>query len=78
MGGDITPLERSLMPFSARLITYECGVRFLTDYLLGDSYFRIHRPGQNLDRARAQFKLAQDMMEKEAEMHAPLEAIHTK
>lgn len=45
----------------ARLITLECGIRFLTDYLEGDHYFRIHRPGQNLDRCRTQFKLVADM-----------------
>ena len=45
-------------------MTCECGVRFLTDYLEGDTYFRIHRPGHNLDRARTQFKLVWDMERK--------------
>ena len=57
-----------LLPFSARLMTYECGMRFLTDYLLGDTYFRIHRPAQNLDRCRTQFKLVADMERKAGEM----------
>ena len=42
-------------------MTLECGIRFLTDYLDGDSYFRIHYPEQNLDRCRTQFKLVADM-----------------
>ena len=43
------------------MITLECGVRFLTDYLEGDHYFKTHRPGQNLDRTRTQFKMVADM-----------------
>jgi hypothetical protein len=53
--------ERSNLAFAGWLMTYEVGVRFLTDHLSGDTYFRIHRPGQNLDRARAQFALARDI-----------------
>ncbi len=45
----------------AKVMTYECGMRFLTDYLQGDHYFKIHREGHNLDRARTQFKLVEDM-----------------
>ena len=45
----------------AKVMTYECGMRFLTDYLQGDHYFIIHREGHNLDRARTQFKLVEDM-----------------
>ena len=45
----------------ARLMTLECGLRFLADYLNGDKYYRIHRPEQNLDRARVQFALVADM-----------------
>ena len=44
-------------------MTYECGMRFLTDHLQGDSYFKIHREGQNLDRCRTQMKLVADMEE---------------
>ena len=50
-------------------MTLECGVRFLTDYLDGDHYFATHRPGQNLDRARTQFKLVADMEAKWQQMH---------
>ena len=45
----------------AKVMTYECGMRFLTDYLQGDHYFKIHREDHNLDRARTQFKLVEDM-----------------
>ena len=48
----------------AKTMTMECGVRFLTDYLDGDHYFAVHRAGQNLDRARTQFKLVADMEKK--------------
>jgi hypothetical protein len=57
----LTPLEIEYLPFSARLMTLECGIRFLTDHLNGDIYFRIGRPNHNLDRCRAQFKLLRDM-----------------
>ena len=49
-------------------MTLECGVRFLTDYLSGDTYFRIHREGHNLDRCRTQFKLVEDMEDKWRDM----------
>jgi Ser/Thr protein kinase RdoA (MazF antagonist) len=57
----ITPLEVDCLAFSAKLMTLECGIRFLTDYLNGDVYFRTDRPGQNLDRCRTQFKLVGEM-----------------
>lgn len=69
----LTPRELELLPFSAKLITFELGMRFLTDHLNGDSYFRIHRPGHNLDRARAQFRLALDMEQKLDQMHSIVE-----
>lgn len=61
----LTEREIELLPFSAKLMTYECGIRFLTDYLNGDTYFKIHRPNHNLDRARNQFKLVKNIEEKE-------------
>ena len=60
-GDAFTPLEKETLPWGAKLMTLECGIRFLTDYLEGDHYFHTTRPGQNLDRARTQFKLVQDM-----------------
>lgn len=52
----------------AKLMTLECGMRFLADYLNGDKYFRVHREGHNLDRARTQFKLVRCMEESWAQM----------
>ena len=63
--GCLTEKEIELMPFSAQLITFETGLRFLTDYIDGDNYFKIQRPEHNLDRCRTQFKLVTDLMEKE-------------
>ena len=57
-----------MLPMGAKLMTLECGVRFLTDYLSGDTYFRTHYEGQNLDRCRTQFKLVADMESKWEEM----------
>ena len=61
-------LERETLPEGARLMTLECGMRFLTDYLQGDTYFHISRPEHNLDRARTQMTLVRDMENKWAEM----------
>ena len=69
-GGALTPAELDYLPWGAKLMTLECGIRFLTDYLEGDHYFRIHREGQNLDRCRTQFKLVADMEEQWAAMKA--------
>jgi hypothetical protein len=60
-GGFLTRTERSFVAFSGKLITFETGLRFLTDYLSGDQYFRIHRSGQNLDRCRKQFRLVESI-----------------
>ena len=60
-GGKLTEREIDLMPMGAKSMTFECGMRFLTDYLQGDTYFKIHRENQNLDRCRTQFKLVADM-----------------
>ena len=59
--GGLTETELEMLPIGAMMMTFECGMRFLTDYLNGDTYFRIHREGHNLDRARNQFKLVSDM-----------------
>ena len=61
LGNSITKTERDNLAFGAILMTYECGMRFLADYLDGDIYFRTSRKNQNLDRARTQFKLIEDM-----------------
>ena len=67
-GMALTPKEIETLPWGAKLMTLECGVRFLTDYLEGDTYFRIHRPGHNLDRTRTQFALVADMEKKWTQM----------
>ena len=59
--GSLTAQEVAYLPWGAKLMTLECGMRFLTDYLEGDTYFHISREGQNLDRCRTQFKLVADM-----------------
>lgn len=58
---DLTKLEIDVLPMGAKIMTLECGVRFLTDYLDGDHYFLTSRAGQNLSRARTQFKLVSEM-----------------
>ena len=60
-GGRLTQKEIEMLPMGAKVMTFECGMRFLTDYLEGDHYFKIHREGHNLDRCRTQFKLVEDM-----------------
>ena len=67
-GGSLTEKEIRMMPMGAKLMTLECGMRFLADYLQGDVYFKIHRPEHNLDRCRTQFKLVADMEKKWDEM----------
>jgi len=67
-GSFLTPAEKSLMAFSGKLITFEIGMRFLTDFLSGDTYFRIHRPDHNLDRCRTQFKLVASIEQQEKVM----------
>ena len=64
----LTEAERASLPLGALVMTLECGIRFLADHIDGDRYFGIHREGQNLDRARTQFKLVADMEKKWEEM----------
>jgi Ser/Thr protein kinase RdoA (MazF antagonist) len=67
-GQFLTKAEKALIAFSGKLITFEIGIRFLTDYLSGDTYFRIHRPDHNLDRCRTQFKLVESIERQEEAM----------
>ena len=60
-GAVLVPAEIDQLAFSGRLITFEIGIRFLTDYLEGDVYFKTHRPGHNLDRCRTQFEMVRQM-----------------
>ena len=57
-----------MLPIGAKMMTLECGTRFLADHLNGDVYFRIHRENHNLDRCRTQFKLVSDMESKMDQM----------
>ena len=66
--GSLTDLEIAMLPMGAKVMTYECGIRFLMDYLQGDIYFKIHREGHNLDRCRTQMKLVADMEKKWEQM----------
>lgn len=67
-GKSLTEKEIELLPFSAKLLTLECGMRFLTDYIDGDVYFGTAYPEHNLVRCRTQFKLVADMEAKFDEM----------
>lgn len=79
LGDRMTKREIELLPMGAKLMTLECGMRFLADHINGDTYFHIHREGHNLDRARTQFKLVSEIEEKTAEMNAVIrEAIDRK
>ena len=68
-GSVLNECEVAHMAFSGRLISLELGMRFLTDHLNGDHYFRVHREGQNLDRARTQLRLASQITENQDEMN---------
>ena len=68
-------MEKELLPFSGKLITLEIGTRFLTDYLEGDVYFKIHRPEHNLDRCRTQLKLVESIEKQYDRMMKLLETL---
>ena len=64
----LTPIEKGNLVFSGKLLALMVGMRFLTDHIEGDVYFKTHRPGHNLDRARNQFKLVLSIEEQEEAM----------
>ncbi len=70
----LTSEEKTTLVFGGKLITFEQGIRFLTDHLLGDVYYKIHREGQNLDRCRTQFRLVELIAEQEDAMNALVDA----
>ena len=70
----LTPAERSHLPFAGKLITYEQGLRFLTDYLCGDTYYPVQRPTHNLDRCRTQFALVESILHCEEWMSRTVES----
>ena len=71
----LTPAEKNLLAFSGKLITFEIGLRFLTDFLAGDTYFKVHRENHNLDRCRTQFKLVESIAHQEERMNQLVETI---
>jgi hypothetical protein len=72
-GGLLNPVEKDHLVFCAKLITFEMGIRFLADHLAGDSYYKVHRPGQSADRARVQFKMVESFERNEAAMRKVVE-----
>jgi len=66
--GSLTKKELEMLPMGAKMMTMECGMRFLADFLSGDTYFRIHREQHNLDRSRTQLALTADMEQKWEQM----------
>ncbi len=75
-GSLLTEKELELLPFAALIVTSEDGIRFLADHLAGDVYYNIFYPGQNLDRARTQLKLLEDMEKKLPEIREILSRIY--
>jgi hypothetical protein len=74
-GRFLTKEEKGSLAFGGKLITFEIGMRFLTDYLMGDKYFKITRQDRNLDRCRTQFKLVESIEQQEEKMHRLVDSI---
>ncbi len=74
-GAFLTNAEKQLLAISGKLITFETGIRFLADYLMGDTYFKVHREGHNLDRCRTQFKLVESIERQEEKMDRLVESL---
>jgi hypothetical protein len=74
-GDFLTKPERQYLAFCGKLITFEIGLRFLTDFLDGDIYFKVDRPGHNLDRCRTQFKLVESIAAQEERMQRLVDAL---
>ena len=72
-GEFLTSAEKEQLVFAGKVITLTIGARFLTDHLLGDTYFKTHRPDHNLDRCRVQFALVRSIVSQESAMHAVVE-----
>jgi Ser/Thr protein kinase RdoA (MazF antagonist) len=74
-GEFLTKAEKQFLAFSGKLITFEIGIRFLTDFLSGDAYFKVHREGHNLDRCRTQFKLVESIEQQEERMNRLVDSL---
>ncbi len=75
LGGLLTSAEHENLVLASEVMTFECGLRFLTDFLDGDRYFQIRRPGHNLDRCRTQFALLRSLLDRERELRRTVEAL---
>ena len=71
----LTPAEKRYLAFAGKLMTFENGIRFLTDFLAGDVYYKVHREHHNLDRCRTQFKLVESITQQEEQMNRLVEAL---
>jgi aminoglycoside phosphotransferase (APT) family kinase protein len=74
-GDFLTKAEKRHLAFSGKLITFEIGIRFLTDFLAGDIYFKVRRPDHNIDRCRTQFRLVESIEQQEEQMSRLVESI---
>ncbi|MBE0647517.1 MAG: aminoglycoside phosphotransferase family protein [Bacteroidales bacterium] len=74
-GASLTPVELDHLTFSAKFMTYIIGLRFLTDHINGDTYYKIHHPGHNLQRARCQFRLLSEMEKQTGNMERIIKAV---
>jgi len=77
-GASLSDAERERLPAAGALITLVIGIRFLTDHLNGDVYFRVRRPNHNLDRCRTQFRLAELLFTSEAELRREVARINAE
>jgi hypothetical protein len=71
----LTKDEKEHLVFSSKLMTFEQGIRFLTDYLEGDAYYKMNRDEHNLDRCRTQFKLLESIEKQEERMDRLVQSI---
>jgi hypothetical protein len=74
-GSRLTRAEKESLVLGGKLITFLIGIRFLTDFLNGDAYFKVHRPGHNLDRCRTQFKLVESIEAQQSAMEQFIRSI---
>ena len=74
-GAFLTKAEKQHLVTAGKLITFEIGIRFLTDFLEGDVYFKVHRAGHNLDRCRTQFKLVESITQQAKPMNRLVEQL---
>lgn len=75
---NLNETERHSLVLGGEMITLIMGTRFLTDFLAGDVYYKIHRPGHNLDRCRTQLRLVASMLENEERLNALIERLHAE